>query len=126
MKKLIVLALMLLGTTWGLLGCGGATNVTTAVDYIDALEDGDLESAAVLVCPERSDDILDSLMEVSEENRENFDFRNVSCAAQGSDVACRYNIVQDTTVDNSQEFVRNVIFEFEDGLICGFEEEVAN
>jgi len=50
----------------------------------------------------------------------------VSCAAQGGDVACSYTIVQQTGDDTPQESDRNVIFEFENDLICGFEEEVAS
>ena len=126
MKKKILFSVLFLLLSLVLVACGGADNVTTAVDYLGALESGDLDGAALLVCPDRREEITSALMDVSDENRENFDFRNVSCAARGDEVDCQYNIIQDTEAEETQEFVRNVVFEFEDGLICGFEEEVAN
>ena len=108
------------------IACSNSGDVAMAVQYINALEEGDVHTATELVCPERSDTIMSGLMGVSPEERGSFSFENVSCAAQGSDMACSYTIVQQTGDDTPQEFDRNVIFEFENDLICGFEEEVAS
>ena len=105
--------------------CSSSGNVDTAVRYLNALEQGDVDTATQLVCPERADMIMSGLRDVSPEERGSFSFENVSCAARGSGVACRYTIVQQTTEETPQEFERNVVFDFEDDLICGFEEEVA-
>lgn len=126
MKKFLFLTAVLLTFSFGLTACDAGDNVAIAVEYIEALERGDLDTAAALVCDEREEEIANSLIEVTEEERDNFAFTNVSCTARGGDVECRYNIVQDTTVDNTQEFQRNVIFEFEGDQICEFEQGVAS
>ena len=108
-----------------LMACSSSDDVATAVQYINALEEGDVATATSLVCPERADAIMSGLMDVSQEERGNFSFENVTCAARGGDVACGYTIAQQTAEETLQEFDRNVVFQFEDGLIWGFEEEVA-
>ncbi|MCA9971476.1 MAG: hypothetical protein KC425_14725 [Anaerolineales bacterium] len=107
-----------------LVACGGSSDVATAVDYLNALEMGDLDNAANYVCPARQDTLESAIVTLNEAN--SFSYENVSCSQRGTDVACRFTVVQDTVTDDTpQQFDRQVVFEMEDGLICGFEEEVA-
>ena len=122
-KVLLVFIFSLLGL---LTACGGNDNVATAVEYINSLEAGDVDTATGLVCPDRADTITENLLARSQEERASYAFENVSCAARGEDVACRFTVIQETTDNTPAEFDRNVVFEFDDGLICGFEEEVAS
>jgi hypothetical protein len=124
MKKLILLATFILLTA--LAACSSGDNVATAVQYINALEDGDIDTATNLVCPERADDVLSGLVDVTSAERGDYSFESVSCAARGSGVACSFIIVQQLDDETPSEFERSVIFEFDDGQICGFEEEVAS
>jgi len=41
-----------------LMACSNGGDVATAVQYINALEEGDVETATELVCPERNDTIM--------------------------------------------------------------------
>lgn len=125
--KIILLTLLFI---LGLLLSACQDNSVLAIDYIAALNDGDLERAAELVCPERQDEIVEGLMGVTEEERETFNFQNVTCAQEGADVDCRFTIVQAGTAigqnDTPNQFERNVVFEIENGRICGFEEQAVN
>lgn len=121
------LVLLLIGLLGGVLSACGAADagedVNTAVQYIEALNQRDIEAAHALVCEERADEITDALMGVDEEEAD-YSFENVTCQAQEDDVACRYTISQPTD-EEEEQFDRNVIFEFEDGAICGFEQGAA-
>ncbi len=116
---------------FGLASCA-AEDPGTAVAYLDALNTRDLETARDLVCEARQDDVTMGLVTVDDVQVEPFEFTNVSCSAQGGDVMCRFNIRQATEHDAvsgvsgiDQTFAREVIFNFEDGRICGFEEQVS-
>ncbi|MAU00178.1 MAG: hypothetical protein CL608_23810 [Anaerolineaceae bacterium] len=124
MKKLILLITFVLLT--GVAACSSGDNVATAVQYINALEEGDIDSATSLACPERSDEIMSGLVDVTAAERGDYSFETVSCAARGSGVACSFTIVQQLGDETPSEFDRSVIFEFDGGQICGFEEEVAS
>jgi hypothetical protein len=121
------LVLLLIGLMSGvLIACGdtdAGEDVNTAVQYIEALNQRDIETANTLVCEERADEITDALMGVDDEEAE-YSFENVACQAQEDDVSCRYTIIQPTD-EEEEQFDRNVIFEFEDGVICGFEQGAA-
>ena len=115
---------------FGLVACA-EDNVATAVSYLGALNEGDLDQAASLACAERADEIVDSLMSVEPEEQASVEFQRVSCSQQASDeVACQFTIVQEETDINNEgtffEQERNVVFNIEDGRICGFHEQVAN
>jgi len=124
MKKLVIG--LLLGVSVLLAGCTG-DNAATAVQYLDALNQRDLETAQSLVCDARQDDVAMGLTTVDDPTVEPFAFKNVSCTSQGSGVLCRFVVDQRaedqafTDVENSRE----VVFHFEDGKVCGFDEEVA-
>lgn len=124
MKKLILLLLLLGGLL--LSGCG-SNNTDTAIEYLDALNQRDVETARSLVCSQYEDDVTMGLTSVDDPEAEAFAFSEISCAARGSDVSCRFAISQltegaDTT---GVEQTRQVVFDFENGRVCGFEEEVA-
>lgn len=123
MKKFSLL-LAFVALLW-LVACNDGGNVATAVQYLNALEQGDVETATDLACPERADAIMSGLMDVSEAEQGSFSFENVSCAARGSGVACRYTIIQEIADAVPQEFERSVVFDFENDQICGFEQQVA-
>jgi hypothetical protein len=118
---LIVVSLAFLLT-----GCGN-DDVATAVNFLQALNQRDVTQAAEYVCPERQDEIVGGLLTVSDPAAETFNFQNVSCSAQGDGVLCRYTIDQLTEGADlrSEQYARQVVFAFEDGRICGFEEQVA-
>lgn len=124
-KKLILLlfACILLGAV----SCAGAGNVDTAVQYIDALNNRDIDAARELVCESYEDDVTMGLTTVDDPVVEPFSFSNVSCSARGSDAACRFTIAQQTESADvgGIEQNRSVIFKFEDGKVCGFDEQVA-
>lgn len=126
-SKLLVFILLV---SVGLMTAACQDNSVLALDYLAALNDGDLERAAELVCPERQDEIAEGLTSVTAEERENFNFQNVTCAQRGADVSCRYTIIQEGTElgqdDTPDTFERSVVFEFENGRICGFEEQAVN
>ncbi len=109
-----------------LAGCDD-DDVGTAVNFLDALNQRDVTAAASYVCPERRDDIVGGLLTVIDPGAETFNFENVTCEGRGGDVLCRYTIDQVTGGADltSETFSRQVTFEFEDGLICGFSEQVA-
>lgn len=124
MKKF---APLLIGLTLAMLiGCSGGSPAV-AVQYLEALNERDLETARELVCEARQDDVTMGLTTVDDPTVEPFSFSNISCTARGGDVACRFVIEQETeAADNTgTEQMRDVIFRFEDGKICGFEEQVA-
>lgn len=110
-----------------LVGCGAA-DPDLAINYLSALNQRDLETASALVCEARQDDVTMGLTTVDDPNVEPFMFTNVSCSARGTDLMCRFTVEQET---ESQETIivqqtRQVVFEVENGRICGFEEEVVN
>lgn len=109
-----------------LAACNSGDNIATAVQYINALGEGDIDTATSLTGPERADTIMSGLLGVSEAERENFSFENVRCAARGGDVACSHTITQQIGDGTPQERDRSVVFQFDGGQICGFEEEVAS
>jgi len=125
-RLLILLGCLLLGTAV-LSACGGEAHEDIAVQYLDALNQADLDAAAAYVCPERADDIVTALMDVSDPEQANVSFMNVSCRPEGEDVSCRFTITQETEAAETtgQQFDRQVVFQFEDNRICGFEEQVA-
>ncbi len=130
MRKQPVLLTILTLFIFFLVACGG-NNVTTAVDYLNAINERDFDAAAALACEERADEIIDGLLSVSPEERQSIEFERVSCSQQaGDEVLCRFTIVQVETEINNEDTVfeedRSVVFEMEDGRVCGFHEEVAN
>lgn len=132
MRSKICLLWLLMGlAVLGVVSCA-AGDPGTAVAYLDALNTRDLETARNLVCEERQDDVTMGLVSVDDVQVEPFEFTNVSCSAQGGDVLCRFTIRQATEHDAvsgvsgiDQSLAREVVFNFEDGRICGFEEQVA-
>lgn len=128
--KRIVLGISLLFFTVLLATACGQNNAATAVNYIEALNDQNIELATEMTCPEVSDVLVDSLMTVEEDDWETIEFQRVTCSQLSANEAdCRFTIRQeDTDINNETVFMqdRNVVFNFEDGLICGFEEQVAN
>ena len=132
MRSKICLLWLLMGlAVLGVVSCA-AGDPGTAVAYLDALNSRDLETARDLVCEARQDDVTMGLVTVDDVQVEPFEFTNVSCSAQGGDVLCRFTIRQATEHDAvsgvsgiDQSLAREVVFNFEDGRICGFEEQVA-
>lgn len=132
MKKIILFLLMMSLLLLGVASCAEG-DPATAVAYLDALNERDLEAARELVCEARRDDATMGLMTVDDPQVEPFEFTNVSCSMQGGDVQCRFNIEQKTEDNDVTGALgpdvtqtREVVFEFEDGRICGFEEQVVN
>lgn len=128
--KIFLLLLFMSVTLFGLASCANG-DPGTAVAYLDALNTRDLETARSLVCEDRQDDVTMGLVSVDDVQVEPFEFTNVSCSAQGGNVLCRFTIRQATEHDAvsgvsgiDQTFAREVVFNFEDGRICGFEEQV--
>lgn len=121
-KNLLLLSGVLL-----LLAACAANNVDTAVEYLEALNARDLDRARALVCEEQEDDVTMGLTTVDDPQVEPFTFSNVSCAARGADVSCRFTIEQFTQSEQTTGVTqtRQVVFRFQDGKVCGFEEEVA-
>lgn len=129
--KIYLVGLLVSLALFGLASCA-AGDPGTAVAYLDALNSRDLETARDLVCEARQDDVTMGLVSVDDMQVEPFEFTNVSCSAQGGDVLCRFTIRQATEHDAvsgvsgiDQSLAREVVFNFEDGRICGFEEQVA-
>ncbi len=124
-KKIIMLLIVTVSVL--LTGCASGDQVNTAVEYLEALNTRDLETAQALVCDTRQDDVAMGLTTVDDASEEEFEFSNVSCAAQGDDVMCRFVIEQypQGAEDTGVQSNRQVVFNFEDGRICGFEEQVA-
>ncbi|MFO7683236.1 MAG: hypothetical protein R6X34_24645 [Chloroflexota bacterium] len=126
MKKIILFwGVGLMG--WLLLAGCNSNDPGTAVQYINALNERDLETARSLVCPERQDDVAMGLISVADPVIEPFTFQNVSCSSRAGDVLCRFSIEQRTEehIFTNEQFTREVVFKFEDGKVCGFEEQVA-
>ena len=122
-KRLFLIVLLT-----AVLGISTACNdnrADTATQYMEALNTGNLEEAQELACPERADDIVAALMGVTSEERARFSFINLSCSPRGDEVSCRYTITQQTEDGTPVQSDRNVVFQFEDGQICDFEQEVA-
>lgn len=124
MKKLILLLLISISVLS--MGCASGDEVNTAVAYLEALNTRDLETAQSLVCDARRDDVTMGLTTVDDPPQE-FEFSSISCAAQGDGVMCRFVIQQypQGEEDTGVQLNREVVFNFEDGRICGFEEQVA-
>jgi hypothetical protein len=122
-KKFVFLLLISLSLL--LVGCNG-DNSETAVQYLQALNDRDLETAQTLVCDARQDDVTMGLVTVDDSETEGFNFESISCQPSGSDVLCRYTIdqhtenVEQTGVESNHE----VVFDFEGDKVCGFDEEI--
>ena len=115
-----------------LVGCAqddDVDNTVIAQRYVENLGEGNLDDAAELVCEERADTIATAM--VTEENQENFSFENLSCSQRGDGVACSFTVRQNPPAEDAagttvrESYNRSVIFSFQNGLICGFEEEVA-
>ncbi|MBK8905210.1 MAG: hypothetical protein IPM53_28770 [Anaerolineaceae bacterium] len=130
MKKFLLLLFMSL-LLFGVASCANG-DPGTAVAYLDALNNRDLETAQKLVCEARQNDVTMGLVSVAGAPVEAYEFTNVSCSSRAGDVLCRFTIEQKTVRDDIGGVAgidvtrsRQVIFEFEDGLICGFEEQVA-
>lgn len=123
-KKVVVWLFLSLGLL--LVGCS-SDSPETAVQYLEALNQRDLETARSLVCEARQDDVTMGLTTVDDPEAEQFEFNNVSCSSRGGDVMCRYYIKQFTEAAEATgvQVERQIVFEFEDGKICGFEEQVA-
>lgn len=94
--------------------------------YLEALNERNLSAVQGLVCQAYVDDVTMGLTAIDDPDEETFDFSNVSCAPQGDDVMCRFVVEQLTqSVDvTGVERMREVIFNFEDGKVCGFKEQV--
>lgn len=125
-KRLLTFALLLLLAALTAACDTGSNNVATATRYLDTLNDGDADAAGDLVCEERADDITAAIMTVSESELATISYENVTCQPRGDDVLCRYTIQQEQEDGTFVETSHNVIFSFENDLICGFEEQVAN
>lgn len=126
MKK--VMFLLLIGlTTFVLVSCSG-NHAETAVQYLNAINNRDLETAQSLVCESRKDDVTMGLMSVTEQEEDSFSFINISCSDRGDDALCRFTIKQETqsTEVTGVERPHEVIFNFDGDKVCGFEEQVAN
>ena len=125
MRKISVW-LILLCTCLLLLSCN-KNDPETAVQYLEALNQRDLKRAEALVCKARQDDVAMGLTTVDDPDAQSFDFSNISCASRGSGVMCRF-VIKQYTADaqlTGMEQERQVVFEFKNGKICGFEEQVA-
>lgn len=117
---------MLFAALFLLVGCG-TNNADTAVRYLEALNQRDIEAARGLVCEVREDDVTMGLMSAGDLQQPSFSFSNVSCTARADDVLCRFTIEQFTEGAELTgiQRARQVVFDFEDGKVCGFEEQVA-
>lgn len=126
--------LFLLFVSLFLLGAASCANGDpgTAVAYLNALNERDLETALDLVCEARQDDVTMGLVSVQGPPVEAYEFTNISCASRAGNVLCRFTIEQKLPRDDVEGIAgiavpqsREVLFEMEDGQICGFEEQVA-
>lgn len=130
-KKRTLYAAILLSLMLLLTACTSQNDVSTAVNFLDAMNSDNVEEALDYVCPERADEIVSGLFDTSALETASYDVQNVSCQARGDAVQCRYTIVQETLPEEPAEnrpiqSERAVQFEIVDGKVCGFEEQVAN
>lgn len=128
MKKFYKIAVLLLLPLAAFIlgGCTLASdNADIAVDYLTAVNDRNLTEAEDHICESRLDELKEGLLSATTAGRAQYTFENVSCGPRGDDVRCTYNIVQDIDTSQEDRFSRDIIFEFEDGKICGFQEGVA-
>lgn len=126
LRMLFILLAMLM-----LVACGNSEEDDEAVDnalnFLQAINAGDIERARELSCEDRHAELEQGLMS---QDREAFNFSNISCEGDADSVTCDYTIVQDEVgpeadpAQDTQQFV-SIIFDMEDGKVCGFEEEVA-
>lgn len=108
-----------------LTACGArADHVEDTRAFLEALNQGDTDAARAYVCEERVDEIMTGLSSIGSDERESWAFNNVSCRAEGEDVRCSYEITQELD-DGTQEVTSaDVVFNIEDGHVCGFEETI--
>lgn len=114
-----------------MVACGNSEEDDEAVDnalnFLQAINAGDVERARELSCEDRHADLEQGLMS---QNPEVFNYSNISCEGDTNSVTCDYTIVQDEVgpqadpAQDIQQFV-TITFDMEDGKVCGFEEEVA-
>lgn len=104
-----------------------ASGPEVAQEYLEALNEGDLETARDNSCKEQHDELEAGL---TSQDTSAFSFENISCEGDDESVTCEYTIEQNEVGDfpdpnqDTQGF-RTIIFDLEDNKICGFEESTA-
>jgi hypothetical protein len=118
-KRFVILALLAMLT---LSGCGAKqSDVDNTTAFLNALNTGDVETARQFVCEDDMDGIIQGLSTNSANDNASWAFQNVSCSAYGGDVKCSYSVTQKMDDGTTQQLGNSVVFDFEDGKICGFE-----
>lgn len=116
---LAVLAVILLS------GCGGGQrDIETATQFMNALNQGDVDTARALSCPEEAEDLIQGLATVGADEREEWEFQNVNCQAYSGEVLCSYQIAQEVEDATQETNDFEVVFEMEGGKVCGFAESL--
>jgi hypothetical protein len=124
MKTKLILAAAVCGVLL-LSACGsGRQDVETASAFINSLNQGDVDGARQYTCEEEADGIIEGLATVGEDDRQTWDFQNVTCSAASGDVQCSYQIMQATEDNRTQTLDHTVIFKMVDGKVCGYEAQV--
>ena len=122
MKKLWIGLMVLIGL---LAGCGaGAQNVESARSFLDAINTGDEEAAREYLCAEEVEETIAGIASVSADERQTWSMQNINCSAAGEDVRCTYQITMELEDGTQETTSADVVFNVENGVICGFEEPI--
>jgi hypothetical protein len=93
-----------------MLGACGASGKDNSEIFLKALDDRDKDAAKDAVCGDAHDEI-DVLFELIDDSDET-ELKNLECEEDGDEVTCTYDV-------DDEDF--EVIFEIEDGKVCGGE-----
>jgi hypothetical protein len=104
-----------------LVGCAAsAGTVDDVVNYLDAINRDDLAAAEQYVCPAKIPELAQGLEDVPRSGENSHTFENIQCEAQGTDVACTYTLVQQMQDGTTQQSDWQVVYQIQQGKICGF------
>jgi uncharacterized lipoprotein NlpE involved in copper resistance len=104
-----------------LVGCAAsAGTVDNVVNYLDAINRDDLAAAEQYVCPAKIPELAQGLEDVPRTGENSHTFENIQCEAQGTDVACTYTLVQQMQDGTTQQSDWQVVYQIQQGKICGF------
>lgn len=100
----------------------GQQQIEDTVNFLNALNQGEVEEAREFLCEEQADEMIEGLASVSDEERQQWEFQNINCQSYSGNVLCQYQIVQELEDGTLEQLDHEVVFEIEDGQLCGFAE----